>query len=911
MPEIGQTISHYRSIEKLGQGGMGVVYRADDTNLNRQVAIKVLPEMFSGDPERMARFEREAKLLASLNHPNIATIHGLEQADGKRFLVMELVEGETQAQRIARGPLSVDESLEVCRQIADGLEAAHEKGIIHRDLKPANVMITPEGKVKILDFGLAKALQSDSPTTDASESPTITDQMTQAGVIIGTAAYMAPEQARGRAVDKRADIWAFGCILYECLTGKRPFHGDTVTETLASILKGDPDWDELPSAIPENLEELLQRCFRKDPRERLRDIGEARIQIEGIDSFHSEIKRTVPRKLSLLWVSACSVALLLAGILVGRILAGIFQPAPSLAVVTSIVKVERGYWLDGMRRTVDMERPTRTAIAISSDGKFIVYSAIEEHPGPQAMPRLFLRILDKSRAKPIAGTEGAINPFLSPDNRWVGFWADRKLKKVPIEGGVPTPLCDAASIYGANWGDNNKIVFVGGNSTGLSIVSSEGGKTSSLTRPDPTREEISHRLPIWLPDGRAVLFTVMRHLLDSQPSIALLRMDTGEWHTLFPDAADARYDSLGHLVFLRQGTLMAVQFDLSQLKTIGQPVALIDNMMQALFVPNTDYHTGAGQFAISKTGSIVYAEGGTLPTLKNTLVWVDQKGIEQQVTALQFPFFAPRLSPDGLRIAYVTQGQEGQVWIYDLNTGANNRLTGTGRAIRPVWAPDSKRLLFGWNDSLMSNLYLQPYDGSSPMERLTTSAGGQWSGSWNVPHNTVAFVEPHQGTARDILLLDISTKHVTPFLNSTFDEQYPEFSVDGRWIAYTSDESTRNEVYVQNYPGKDIKRRISIEGGEEPLWARNGKQLYYRWQDQQWAVDVTMNGDFAAGKPRLLFEKPGYYNIDPIRCYDLSLDGQRFLMVKYDQRKPTPVTEMTLILNWFEELKRLIPTGSK
>jgi serine/threonine-protein kinase len=667
----------YKILEEIGRGGMGVVYKAEDIGLGRRVAIKVLPDIFAGDPERLARFEREAKLLASLNHPNIAAIHGLEGHEGKGFLVLELVEGQTLAERLHKGPLPVEEALEVCRQIAEGLEAAHEKGIIHRDLKPGNVKTTPEGKVKILDFGLAKAFHGQESTSGLAHSPTITNQMTQPGIVLGTAAYMSPEQAKGKAVDKRADIWAFGCVLYECLTGKRAFQGDTITETLAATLKNDPDWGALPADMPASIRILLRRCLQKDPGLRLRDIGDAWLEIDAPVAYLPEAL-AAPRRFSLLWLAACAAVMLIAGILIDRAFTRYFQSAPSPSVVTSTVKIEPGHCLAGMRNAEEMQRPSRTALAISSDGKYVVYSTIEENPGPQAKPRLFLRRMDQSEAKPITGTEGGINPFLSPDNRWVGFWADGKLKKIPVEGSVATALCDAPQIYGANWGGDNSIVFSDNISAGLSRVSAEGGKPETLTKPDPKREEWSHRLPSWLPNGKAVLFTVMRHGWDSQPWLALLRLDTREWRVLLKDAADARYVPTGHLAFLSQGTLMAVRFDLARLEIIGQPVALVENLMQA-FSASSNYNTGAGQFGISDAGSLIYAAGGIVPDSKNSLVWVDQRGIEQPVIVLQLPFFAPRLSPDGQRIAYVTAGREWQVRVYDLVRGTNSRLTSVVR----------------------------------------------------------------------------------------------------------------------------------------------------------------------------------------------------------------------------------------
>ena len=899
----------YEIQDPIGAGGMGEVYRALDKNLARHVAIKILPAAFAEDKERMARFEREAKLLAVLNHPNIAAIHGLEESEGRRFLVLELAEGETLQLRLDRGALPLEESLETCRELAEGLEAAHEKGIVHRDLKPGNIMITPEGKVKILDFGLAKAYGGETTGVDIEKSPTITARMTEPGVILGTAAYMSPEQARGRAVDRRSDIWAFGCVLYECLTGTRAFHGETVSDTLAHILKGEPDWSRLPAETPTLIKVLLHRCLEKDPKKRLHDIADARLEIETPASFPSEAAQA-PRRPSLLWLVAGAAVMLLAGILIGPALIKYIRPAPSpsVSVVSSTIKVEPGHRLEGQAR--DMERPGRTAMAISIDGKFIVYSAIEENPGPQAKPQLYLRRMDQSAAKPIAGTEGGAGPFLSPDSRWVGFWADGKLKEVLVEGGVPSTLCDASFLYGANWSRDNSIVFSDEADAGLSRVSAEGGRPETLTKPDEKRDEGSHRLPFWLPDGKAVLFTLMKQSFDPKPRLALLRLDTGEWHVLFEDAADARYVPTGHLLFLRQGTLMAARFDLAKLEVIGQPVALVENVMQG-FGLTYRHRTGAGQFGISDTGSLIYAPGGVPSPPGNALLWVDQRGIEQSAAALRFPFSTLRLSPDGRRVAYVAGGQELQVYVYDLGRGTNSRLTGEGWSFYVIWTPDGQRVLFSWGKSAADSLFWQPYDGSSPMERLTTSEYGQRPGSWSSDGKTLAFVDSHPDTGDDIALLDVRSKRVTPFLNTKYSEWYPEFSPDGRWMAYTSDESNRQEVYVRPFPGPGMKQQVSIEGGSEPLWARNGQQLFYRREDQVWAVDVRTDGAFAAGKPRLLFEKPGCVRTYPIRAYDLSLDSQRFLMVKFENRKPTPVTEMILVQNWFEELKRLVPVGKK
>jgi Tol biopolymer transport system component len=520
--------------------------------------------------------------------------------------------------------------------------------------------------------------------------------------------------------------------------------------------------------------------------------------------------------------------------------------------------------------------------------------------------------MDQSAAKPIAGTDGGTSPFLSPDSRWVGFWADGKLKKVPVEGGVPSTLCDLSAWFlGATWGQDNSIVFADGWDAGLSRLSAEGGKPEILTKPDPKRKETGHRLPSWLPNGKAVLFTVMRHGWDWQPCLALLGLDTRDWHVLLEDAADARYVPSGHLVFLREGKLMAVRFNLARMEVVGQPVTLVGNVMQAFTTSSYYGHTGAGQFGISDTGSLIYVEGGIVPDQKRWAVWVDQRGMEQPVTTSELSFSSPRLSPDGKRIAYIAWGRECLVSVYDLSRGTNDRLTTEETAYNVIWSPDGKRLLFSWCKFPPLNLYWRPSDGSSPMECVKTSEFDQQPGSWSSDGKTVAIIELHSDTGSDIAVLDVGSGRVTPFLNSPFNEEYPEFSPDAHWIAYTSDESNRRDVYVRPFPGPGMKYLVSSDGGSAPLWARNGKQLFYRQGNQMWVVDVRTDGGFAASKPRLLFEKPGYGTTFPLRTYDLSLDGQRFLMVKVEQRKPTPVTEMILVQNWFEELKRLIPTGKK
>jgi Tol biopolymer transport system component len=891
---IGKTISHYQITLKLGEGGMGEVFQAQDISLDRMVALKFLPDKFVDDRERLARFKREAKLLASLSHPNIAAIHGLEQSDNKNFLVLELVEGETLAQRIFGGPLPTDEALEVCRQIAEGLEAAHEKGIVHRDLKPSNVKITPEGKVKVLDFGLARALQDQPLAANLSNSPTIPDDVTIPGMILGTAAYMSPEQAKGKAVDKRTDIWAFGCVLYECLTGKRAFQGETITEIMASILKSEPDWSALPGDISPPIRKLLHRCLQKDPSLRLRDIGDARIELTEPVSQPSETV-SEPRRIPLPWLAAGAAVLLVACIIAGLGFIGYFQQAPTVSTVKSIIGVDPASW----RLEV-----SRNAMVVASDGRFIVYGARPMNPGPQAKPQIYLRRMDRMNADPVAGTEGGGNPFLSPDDRWIGFWDGAKLKKAPVTGGVPATLCDAPVLFGADWGSDNTIVFSADLDVGISRISGEGGQPEILTTPDRTKEEYSHRLPHFLPDGKSVLFTVMEAPWSLDPRLALLDLQTRKWREVLKDAADGRYLSTGHLVFLREGTLMAVAFDLNRLEVKGQPVPVVEHVMQALNLGNVNMNTAAGQYGVSNSGWLAYVPARIQSSIENSLVHVDLKGNIRPAVDFKGPFPYARFSPDGRRIAY---GRERQLWVYDFTRGAASRLTGDGQVTNAEWTPDGKSLVLAWGKTGLDNLYLLAADGSSSMERLTESSYEQAPGCISPDGSTLAFIEVHSQTESSILLLDMKTHRVTPFLDQKVWAGWPVISPDGRWLAYTSTESGSIEVWVRPFPGKGGKWQISNDQGQEPIWSKDGKQLFYRRVNQVWVADIKTEGGFSPGKPRLLFEPRGMAMNNPLRHWDLEPDGQGFLMVQTVETKPQPVKEIVLVQNWFEELKRLVP----
>ena len=617
---------------------------------------------------------------------------------------------------------------------------------------------------------------------------------------------------------------------------------------------------------------------------------------------------------------------LIVGLAAGWLLAAVtavvliwdLRPARKPEVGRFTIDVGPGLWLESWRWNppLGFDQPSRTAMAISGDGRFVIYSAVKENPGPQDEPRLYLRLTDQLTAKPIPGTEGGVCPFLSPDDRWVGFWTGGltgkgRLMRVSVEGGVPVSLCEALVPYGASWAPDNTVVFSSDERAGLSRISAEGGTPEILTVPDIRRGEVSHRLPHVLPGGRAVLFTIMKDSYDLQPRVSVADLTTRTWRDLIADAADARYVPTGHLAFLRQGVLMVAPFDLTRYEITGQPVPAIADVLQALNVASSVWNTAAGQFSISDSGWLVYAAGGITPDRRNTLLWMDRAGSSEPAAAFSAPFFAPRLSPDGRRIAYLALGKEAVGWVYDLERRTKNRLTREGKAAWLNWTPDGQRIVFGWFTSGQANLYWQPADGAFPMERLTTSEYDQEPGSWSPDGTTLAFSEWHpEFLGNDILLLDAASRRITPFLNSRANECHPEISPDGRWIAYASNESEAEayEIRIRPFPGPGGGWTITSEGGREPLWARDEKKIYFRSGDGQqvWEVDYRTDGGFSTGQPRLLFETQGMLIGGMIRSWDLSADGRRFLMVKLEERSSRPVTSMVLVQNWFQEIERMV-----
>jgi len=890
---------------------MGEVYAATDVNLSRQVAIKVLPETVAGDADRLARFDREARTLAALNHPNIATIYGIERASGITALVLELVEGPTLADRIGEGPIPIDEALVIARQIAEALEAAHEQGIVHRDLKPANVKLRPDGRVKVLDFGLAKAIEANAALSPGlSRSPTITTPaMTQAGVILGTAAYMSPEQARGKVVDKRADIWAFGCVLYEMLTGRRVFQDDEVSDTLAYVLTREPDWTALPAGTPTAIRRLLRRCLVKDRAARLTDIGSARLEIDDArtEGPMPSAVTTSSRSTRVLIVAVGALAVLALGA-VAMWIADRRQLPASLITRTSIGVAPAERLLSGfpLDPSIGQGRPSRTAMALTRDGRSIVFSA--ERGGHV---QLYLRRLDQLEATAIAGTDGAINLFVSPMGDQVGFYADGALKRVALAGGAPVTIANVDLVYGASWGAGDEIIFAT-QTGGLWKVSAAGGTPTRLTK--LRSDDYSHRLPHILPNGQTVLFTATRTAFPSwdDTRIVAASMTTGEQKVLVEGGADARYVRTGHLVYMRQGTLMAVPFDANRLEATGAPVGLVADVMQAAQIQPVQIDSGAGQWAASDTGSLVYVSGGTFKQDRTALVFVDRTGKSEPLNVPNGAYLGPRFSPDGKHVAFNTTSGDWDLMIYDVGRRLVTRLPMPEQQSIAVWTPDSSKLAFSSGLLTDAKLSIRSADGSGAPE-LLMDPGPERAGVFS------PFANSWAPDGRSLVVAMRGGLWLLPYPNKTTPRQIvappaleADLSPDGHWLAYNGGRGAGNsQLFVQPYPALDRREGLTGEHARSPVWRRDGRELFYvdttdPLRIRVMAVPVTTTPTFSAGTPQMLFEGP--FRADgPFRGYDVSADGQRFVMVRADEQAAARVSQMVLVQNWFEELKARVP----
>ena len=908
----GTRLGPYEVTAPLGVGGMGEVYRATDTTLKRDVAIKVLPAALASDPDRLARFQREAEVLASLNHPNIAQIHGLEKSAGTIALVMELVEGPTLADRIAQGAIPVDEALPVARQIAEALEAAHEQGIIHRDLKPANIKVRPDGMVKVLDFGLAKAMEpagvgrdfSPAGSPGLSQSPTITTPaMTQAGMILGTAAYMSPEQAKGRTIDRRTDVWAFGAVLFEMLTGTRAFGGDDVSDTLANVLKGEPPWAALPAGLSPTLAVYIKRCLSKDSKQRVGDIRDVRLALEG--AFETAGPQAAAPASVQPRAGWRRVAALTAGALVvaaaggGAVWYATRSPAPRVTRTTITPPAAAALSLNGNDRD----------LAIAPDGSRIVYVGANS-------TQIFVRALDA--LEPVAiftGTPRGL--FVSPDGQWVGFVdGATTLKKVAMTGGPAVTLAALdGTPRGATWApDGTIIVATFATATGLQRVSAAGGTPEVLTRPERAQGEADHLWPELLPGGRALLFTITAVTggLDAA-QVAALDLETGARTVLVRGGSHAHYVSspstssgpAGYLVYAAAGTLRAVAFDLDRLETRGTPVPVVPEVVTATL--------GGVEAADGTLAYVSGGAGGAGP--QRTLVWVTRQGQETAIAAPPRAYVYPRIAPDGASVVLWGTDQENDLWRWDVTRTTLTRLTFDAAVDgHPAWTPDGRRIVFSSERAGARNLYGQAADGTGAVERLTESPNAQNGAAVSPDGTRVIFYETAPKTGNDVmqLLLD-GTRRVTPLVQTPFIEQNGILSPDGRWLAYEANDSGRFEVYVRPFP--DVNSglwQVSTGGGTRPLWARNGQELFYASPTGGiMRVGVERGPSWAATTPTLLI-KDGYLTApggNPGRSYDLSPDGQRFLLLKAGDGsgQTAAPTSLIVVQHFDQELKRLVP----
>jgi serine/threonine-protein kinase len=906
----GNRLGVYEVVASIGAGGMGEVYRARDTRLDRDVAIKILPEPFGSDPERVARFAREAKTLAALNHPNIAHIYGVEESNGTNAIVMELVEGETLADRIARGPIPIDEALPIAKQIAEALEAAHEQGIIHRDLKPANIKIRPDGTVKVLDFGLAKLTESTSVSTTnptaLSMSPTITAPalMSGVGVLLGTAAYMSPEQAKGGVADKRSDIWALGCVVYEMLTGKAAFAESTVTETLAAILKSDTDW----SKVPRSLHAVLGRCLHKDPKQRWRAAGDVAIELELTAENARRIggsarSARVPLRTTAALIVTCVAAGSLMTVGVMRFAR---RPMPASIVTRFAFPIEAARFTGTGRRLV----------AISPDGSQIAYTADDQ---------LWLRRSNELNARPIPGTvfarpagtgQSLTNPFFSPDGQWIGFWssADATLKKVATTGGAPVTICAASNVNGASWSDD--LIVFGQENRGIVAVSANGGTPQVIAA--TTAGELADG-PQILPGGYvmfSIALTAQGAARWDTATVVATPLKGGPRTTILRGGHAARYLPSGHLVYAVGGNLLAVPFDVERLRITGGPVPVLEDAGESNGGAVGAAPTGAVHFDISQTGTLAYVPRAAVlgGAARLSIMTLDRKGGEHALDIPPQPFLDPRFSPDGDRIALSNAAEGNDVWTYDVRRGTLARQTfEVGEDETPTWSPDGKWIAYTSIRSDQRTLFRRRSDGTGPEEIL-------WSAplpahahvqDWTSAGILIALDKNDTGGHYELYLFSLGEHSLKPLLQAAFNQTTARVSPDGRWLAYASNESGRYEVYVRPFPSQAGKWQVSTTGGSRPVWSRRGDELFFRGGRSINAVRVTSNGgSFSTSAPFKLFDdRYDDGNLNHTN-YDVSLDGERFVMFKpAEASSGQPGGQIVAVQNWLDEVRRMIPAA--
>ena len=890
---VGKTISHYKVLEKIGEGGMGEVYLAEDSRLNRKVALKILPEHLSDRAEPRERFEREARAVSSLNHPHICTLYDIGEQDGIHFLVMEHLVGETLEARLAKGALPLEQTLEYAIQIADALDKAHRQGVVHRDLKPGNIMLVKSG-AKLLDFGLAKLQAADTPT-NLSALPTEQANLTAEGTILGTLQYMAPEQLEAKEADSRTDIFAFGAVVYEMTTGKKAFEGKSQASLIAAIMQSDPrPMSDLQPMTPSVLDWVVKRCLAKEPDERVQTAYDVMKELQWVTEVGTAVDSlpavTAPAawKRAIPWGIAVVAVALVAG-----------------AIWSSTGPISRPI----TRFPITPEPNAALAnvggneLAVSPDGSSLVYLSLSG-----AGRQLYLRRRDEIAATPIPGTEGSFGqPFFSPDGESLAFFTIDQLKRVSLLGGGAMAVCNTVlGGVSGSWGPDDMIVFSDA-SYSLYRVSADGGEPRILASPDTERGEIYYRHPKILPGGEAVLFTVWGN---GGFQTRVLSLETGDQKIVIDGGRQAHYLPMGYLVYEREGNLMTVSFDLERREISGDAVPVLEGIRQQNF---------AADYALSTNGTLVYVPGAG--NQGSSLVWVDRDGTHQVVMESETELQQPRLSPDGKRVAFQRTGtgaprrSVGDIWIYDLSRGTSTPLTFDASNTSPIWTLDGQQITFGRKpvSGPPVGVFSIPADGSGEAIQLTTTTTTDDTrylpGSWS-PDGVLAYSEGALGN-QDIYVLTLQGKEIVePFMVTEFDEKHPAFSPDGGLIAFISNRSGRDEVYVKPYPGEGGIMPISTGGGEQPLWARSGKELFYRSGQKMMVVSVETQPPFKAEPPRILFE--GFYSdvwFDLTSNYDISPDGQRFIIVRQSGNE-NALTPIHVVLNWFEELKRRVPTDN-
>ena len=899
----GTRLGHYDVTALLGEGGMGQVWQATDTQLNRQVALKILPDAFADDPDRLARFQREAQVLASLNHPNIAAIYGIEKSDDTQALVLELVEGPTLADRMAQGPIPLDEALPIARQIAEALEAAHEQGVIHRDLKPANIKVREDGTVKVLDFGLAKALDT-TPEGDPSQSPTLTAAATQMGVIMGTAAYMSPEQARGKPVDKRADIWAFGAVLYEMLTGQKPFAGDDISTTLAQVIEREPDWEPLPVTVSPGLGGVLRRCLRKEPRERIQAIGDVRLALEGGFEIPGQPAQVRP------------------GFLPqdrGRpLLASLLGTAIAASVITGVAmwfstRPQAPDRVEGAKRfTIPvgaLPRGVGGLLALSPDGKTVVYAARQEDGVVQ---HLFRRWMDDLAPAVMRDTQFGRDPAVSIDGEWLFFRGDNALRKMPLAGGRPQTVSELPGPYlGLAWAQDDMLV-VGGGTAGLLEIPAAGGPGRVISPPPPDRR---FSYPQVLEGGRVILHTSSeRGNFVTTGALWALFPETGERRLVVEDALAGRLLPSGHLVFWRSNDMWAVPFDTEQLSVNGTPVPVVEDVSVTL--------GGSIQFAVSDEGTLAYLRGSASESEKR-LVWIDPTGQEED-TGIAGLFESVALSPTGDRLAVGSSQASGNadVLVFGTARGEMTRITSDGAFDgSPLWSPDGDHLVYTSEATGRPQLIRSRADGTGEPEVVASfdaDAADVVAYSW-APDGTNVFVarrpSPAEGADVGVVAADGSSPW-RPVIATEAHEYTPAISPSGDWLAFTSDETGRNEVYVQRWPDGGARQPVSVGGGHNPRWSQGSDELFYERAPAgppdaviRVSFERSEDGSATLGEPTRLFPWRYFTRPGGQRSYDVTSEGSRFVAIRdpvgVDQS--TGTTQIDVVLGWFGELSDRVP----